>query len=143
LSIPNSFWALWVALSALWLADLLFDLPWASSVLNLTIEDIDNRGRIIIVASLDFSFNFYFSLSNDGSFRNDLGNDFGLGQGFDLGQVLASTLLDHWCWRVSQLGKSVPNVVKLEDKGVLSSDKSGTNGRGNECFHLNLFYYFV
>ena len=115
-----------MALAALGLADFFLDLPWASSVLNLTIEDIDNRVCFIIIASLDFSFNFYLSLSNDGSICNDFGNDISLGQGFYLSQVLACTLLGGWCWVISQLCKGSPNVVKFEHKWVLSGDKSGT-----------------
>ena len=46
LSVPNSFWALWVALSVLWMAYLSLDIPWASPILYLTIEDVD--GHFII-----------------------------------------------------------------------------------------------
>ena len=48
LSIPNSFWALWVALSILWMAYLLLDIPWASSVLNFAIEHIDSDVLIAV-----------------------------------------------------------------------------------------------
>ena len=72
LSVPNCFWALWVTLSILWMTYLLLDIPWASSVLYLSIEDVDGHSVTmrrgvrcvfsIIVLSINFCVNFCLNL---------------------------------------------------------------------------------
>jgi len=102
LSVPGGLWALWVALTGLWLADDSVLLPWASSVLNFSIEHIDN-GWCVATDTEGGILNGGFNFCDNFGFGNDLGEDFSLESGLDLDKVGALTCAKGWGWRVSQL----------------------------------------
>ena len=50
LSVPNGFWALWMALPALRRANIALDVPWASSVFDFTIENVDCHCSVTVTS---------------------------------------------------------------------------------------------
>ena len=91
-----------MALTGHGLADDSLLLPWASSVLNFTIEHIDN-GWCVATDTEGGILNSGFNFGDNFSFGNDFGEHFSLELGLNLGKGGALTWGESWGWRFGQL----------------------------------------